>query len=95
MALGEVSYYIFPRWYSFSKKNKVFDLSLNAQLGYNYVTEKNELLNRQSEPVVGFGARVSYPLNDNLRLQIGVDVYQKFSLKSVGNGGFLGVGFEF
>lgn len=95
MALGEISYYVFPRWYAWSQGKKVFDLSINAQLGYNYVTESVEGVNRKSEPVLGLGARVSYPVTDSFRLQLGVDMYQNFSLKSVGTSGSIGIGFGF
>lgn len=95
MALGQISYYVFPRWYALSKSKKTFDMSVSAQLGYNYITQTVEALNRKSEPVMGFGVKISYPLTDGLRIQVGVDVYQNFSFKSVGNGGSVGLGFDF
>jgi hypothetical protein len=94
MGLVTANYFVFPRWYAYSNK-KVFDLSVNVQAGYNMVSQTSSEDNRESSPVVGMGARVSYPLTDALRLQTGVDVYQNFSLKSVGTSGYVGIGFNF
>lgn len=92
MGLATANYFVFPRWYAYSNK-KVLDLSFNFQAGYNMVSNGDN--GRKSDPVVGVGARVSYPLTDSLRIQTGVDVYQNFSLKSVGTSGYIGVGFNF
>lgn len=95
LVAGGINYHLFPRWYSYASGHKQWDLSIGTQLGYNYVAQKDELSTRKSEPVVSFGLQASYPVFDNLRLLGGVDVYQNFSFKSIGNGGYLGVGFEF
>lgn len=95
LALGVVSYHIFPRWYSYAENMKNFDLSFSLQVGYNYITQTVEGSNRKSEPVVGLGSYVSYPLINSLRIGVGVDVYQNTALKSIGGGGSVGLGWEF
>jgi lipopolysaccharide assembly outer membrane protein LptD (OstA) len=94
MGLLSANYYLFPRWYAYSNK-KTFDLSVNLQAGYHKVSQEGADSNRKSNPIVGMGAKISYPLSEAFRVQAGVDIYQDFSLKSVGSSGFLGVGFNF
>lgn len=94
MGLATASYYVLPRWYSHSNK-RMFDLSVSLQAGYNMVSKSTELSTRKSSPVVGMGAKISYPLSDSFRLQTGVDIYQNISLKSVGSSGYIGFGFNF
>ena len=92
MGLVTASYYLIPRWYAYSTK-KTFDLSVNIQAGYNMVSKSES--SRKSDPVMGMGAKISYPVSDAFRIQTGVDIYQNFSLKSVGSSGYIGIGFNF
>lgn len=94
MVYGEVVKHVLPRWYTHSKSQKRFDLGVSFKLGYNHISEQTDV-SRKSSPFVGIGLKATYPISTDFKLLLGVDAYQNSSLKSIGNGGHLGIGFDF